>query len=54
MFVHSVVYDPAKVIILKANHNKKSYRNETEDVVYDPAKLRILKANHNYIVGFLK
>ena len=42
-----VVYDPAKVIILKANHNHAESIQTWSEVVYDPAKVIILKANHN-------
>ena len=42
-----VVYDPAKVRILKPIHNGLRRRNRAKDVVYDPAKVRILKPIHN-------
>ncbi len=42
-----VVYVPAKLQILKANHNQGLAQFQMRLVVYDPAKLAILKAFHN-------
>ena len=48
----SVVYDPAKLVKMKAIHNSFYKLLEELNVVYDPAKLIKMKANHN-TPGFL-
>ena len=47
--MNQVVYDPAKLANLKANHNGLEPLKHSASVVYDPAKLANLKANHNNI-----
>ena len=42
-----VVYDPAKLVKMKAIHNAPSYAQPYIFVVYDPAKLVKMKAIHN-------
>jgi len=39
-----VVYDPAKLENLKANHNESTFNDTAAPVVYAPAKLTISKA----------
>ena len=45
--VFAVVYDPAKLVKMKAIHNFLVFRKENPFVVYDPAKLVKMKAIHN-------
>ena len=47
MMLLTVVYDPAKVRILKPIHNIIIHLKFLVRVVYDPAKVRILKPIHN-------
>ena len=42
-----VVYDPAKLVKMKAIHNEWFYVPLKQIVVYDPAKLVKMKAIHN-------
>ena len=43
----SVVYDPAKLVKMKAIHNIFILKKKLFTVVYDPAKLVKMKAIHN-------
>ena len=47
---HCVVFDIAKLKILKAIHNLKSRLIIAVNVVFDIAKLKILKAIHNFLL----
>ena len=51
--MRTVVYDPAKVRILKPIHNNFPSIVKRLIVVYDPAKVRILKPIHNVVAKFL-
>ena len=48
-----VVYDPAKLVKMKAIHNGDSLNDNSLIVVYDPAKLVKMKAIHNLIVSIV-
>ena len=46
----TVVYDPAKLVKMKAIHNPQWSAVQWMRVVYDPAKLVKMKAIHNTVV----